>query len=292
MPLPLYYYLAVTAVNVLMTWALYLPYRVAHLHFLPVANMAISAYVAAHLVMQQAFPWGLALAVGFALGFALGLLVSLFVGDAPTFSVVIVGFTFLFITRTVIENIAAFGGPLGLFDLPYIGSSPAAHRHLLLAVLYGLVILVGFLLWRFDHSGLGRAASATFADRGLATSLGVDTGRLGAMLQTASCTVAGGCGVLYGFIYRSLHPDFFGFQLVGLFLTILFVGGYATPWGPVVAAPVLYGIPLLFPAAIAQWRVVVYGVALILVLLSKPDGLVTRDAVRSLEARLRHGGKT
>ena len=63
------------------------------------------------------------------------------------------------------------------------------------------------------------------------------------LLQTFSCTVAGGCGVLYGFIYRSFHLDFFTFHLVGIAMTIIFVGGYATLWGTVVAAPVLYGLP-------------------------------------------------
>ena len=68
MPLPLYYFLSITAVNVLMAWALYLPYRVAHLHFITVANMAISGYTAAWLVMSLHVPFGWALLAGFALG--------------------------------------------------------------------------------------------------------------------------------------------------------------------------------------------------------------------------------
>ena len=58
MPLPLYYFLAITAINILMSWALYLPYRVAHLHFLTVANMAISGYLAGWLVKVLHVPFG------------------------------------------------------------------------------------------------------------------------------------------------------------------------------------------------------------------------------------------
>jgi branched-chain amino acid transport system permease protein len=286
MPLPLYYYLAITAVNVLMSWALYLPYRVAHLHFLPIANMAISGYVGAYLVMSHGIPFGWALLAGFALGLLLGFVVSLFVGSAPTFAVVIVGFTFIYITRTVIENTAALGGTLGLFGLPNIASTPGGHRWLLLGILYTLVVLVGFLIWRFDRTRLGRAASAVFSDRDLAESLGVDRKRLGMLLQTFSSTLAGGCGVLYGFIYKSLHLDFFTFHLVGLFMTVIFVGGYATQWGTVAVAPVLYGVPLLFPPALASWRIVIYGVLLILVLVLKPEGFVTRRFVLKVEASL------
>lgn len=293
MPLPLYYFLSITAVNLLMSWGLYLPYRVAHLHFLTIANMAISGYAAAFLVMTLNVPFLWALAAGFLLGFLVGFVVSLFIGNAPTFAVVIVGFTFIYITRTVIENTKAVGGTLGLFGLPGVAADPTAHRWIVLGLLYGLVILVGFLIWRFDHSRLGRAASATFTDKDLAASLGVDMKGLGMLLQTFSSTLAGGCGVLYAFIYKSLHLDFFTFHLVGIFMTVIFVGGYATQWGTVVAAPILYGLPLLFPSAIASWRIVIYGVLLILVLVLKPEGFVTRRFVLSLETSLsaRWGGR-
>ena len=291
MPLPLYYFLSIAAVNILMSWALYLPYRVTNLHFIVVANMAISGYAAAYLVMTLHVPFGVALVAGFLLGGLIGYAVSLFIGDAPTFAVVIVGFTFIYITRTVIENMPIIGGTLGLFGLPNIGGSPASHRWIIIAILYGLVILVGFLIHRFDHSRLGRAASAVFVDKDLAASLGVDIKKLGMLVQTFSCTLAGGCGVLYGFIYKSFHLDFFGFALVGIFMTVIFVGGYATQWGTVLLAPILYGVPLLFPSWLQAWRIVIYGALLILVLVLKPEGFVTRRLVYSIETLLSRSRK-
>jgi branched-chain amino acid transport system permease protein len=197
--------------------------------------------------------------------------------------VVIVGFTFIYITRTVIENLPAVGGTMGMFGLPNIGGSPSVHRFVILGILYGLVVLVGFLIHRFDHGSLGRAASAVFVDKELAVSLGIDIRKLGILLQTFSCTLAGGCGVLYGFIYRSFHLDFFTFHLVGITMTIIFVGGYSTMWGTVLAAPLLYGIPFLFPPEIASWRIVIYGTLLILVLVLKPEGFITRRSVHCVE---------
>jgi branched-chain amino acid transport system permease protein len=284
--LPLYYFLSITAVNLLMSWALYLPYRVAHLHFIIVANMAISGYAAAYLVMTWHFPFGWALIVGFVLGGIIGYIVALFIGDAPTFAVVIVGFTFIYIVRTVIENTEAVGGTMGMFGLPNIGGNPIFHRWTIIAILYALVLLAGFCIYRFDHSRLGRAASAIFVDPDLATSLGVDIKKLGILLQTFSCTLAGGCGVLYGFIFKSFHLDYFTFHLVGILMTVIFVGGYATLWGVVLAAPVLYGVPLLFPPEIASWRIVIYGVLLILVLVLKPEGFITPRFVYSMKTFL------
>ncbi|HTZ52962.1 MAG TPA: branched-chain amino acid ABC transporter permease, partial [Spirochaetia bacterium] len=286
MPLELYYFLSITAVNILLSWALYLPYRVAHLHFITVANMAISGYSAAWLVMTLHVPFGWALLVGFALGALVGWLVSLFIGDAPTFAVVIVGFTFIFIVRTVIENLPAVGATMGIFGLPNIGGSPQAHRWIIMAILAGMLLLVGFFLHRFDHTRLGRAASAVFVDKELAASLGVDIKGLGMLVQTVSCTIAGGTGVLYGFIYKSFHLDFFTFALVGIAMTIIFVGGYATPWGTVILAPILYGVPLLFPSWLQEWRIVIYGAVLVIVLVLKPEGFITRRFVVTIESFL------
>lgn len=286
MPLPLYYFLAITAINILMSWALYLPYRVAHLHFLTVANMAISGYLSGWLVQGMGVSFWAALPLGFAAGGLIGWVISLFIGEAPTFTVVIVGFTFIYITRTVIENTKAVGATMGMFGLPLVAGSPALHRWTILALLYSLVLVVGFLIHRFEHSRLGRAASAVFVDKDLATSFGVDIGKLGRLLQVFSSTVAGGCGVIYGFLYRSFHLDFFTFHLVGLFMTIIFVGGYATMWGVVVAAPALYGLTLLFPPAVASWRIVIYGAILVAVLVLKPEGFITRRLVLNLERLL------
>ncbi len=286
MPLPLYYFLSITAVNILLSWALYLPYRVAHLHFITVANMAISGYSAAWLVMSLHVPFGWALLAGFALGALVGWLVALFIGDAPTFAVVIVGFTFIFIVRTVIENLPAVGSTMGIFGLPNIGGSPETHRWVIMAILAGMLVLVGFFLHRFDHTRLGRAASAVFVDKDLAASLGVNIKGLGMLVQTVSCTIAGGTGVLYGWIYKSFHLDFFTFALVGIAMTIIFVGGYATPWGTVLLAPILYGVPLLFPSWLQEWRIVIYGAVLVIVLVLKPEGFVTRRFVVTVESFL------
>jgi branched-chain amino acid transport system permease protein len=123
-------------------------------------------------------------------------------------------------------------------------------------------------------------------DKELASSLGVDIRRLGRLLQTFSSTVAGGCGVIYAFIYRSLHLDYFTFHLVGIFMTVIFVGGYASMWGTVVAAPLLYGLTLILPPEVASWRIVIYGAILMAVLVLKPEGFLTRRFIVSIEKAL------
>ena len=125
MSLATYYFLAISAIYILMSWGLYLPYRLAHLHFLTVANMLISGYLAGFVVQNLGLPFAVGLIAGFAAGGVVGYLVSLFIGDAPTFTVVIVGFTFIYISRTAVENIKAVGGTMGMFGLPLVAGSPS-----------------------------------------------------------------------------------------------------------------------------------------------------------------------
>ncbi len=291
MSLTLFYYLAITAIYILMSWSIYIPYRVGQLHFITVANMAISAYFAALMAINFAWPFWLVLVAGTLLGALIGFLVSYAIGDAPCFAVVIVGFTFIYLTKTIIENVEAFGGPLGIFSIPKIMQTSSDNRTLLLIVVYVLVLVTGFLINRFDHSRLGRAASAIFIDRDLAVSFGVDVKKMGMFLQTWASAIGGMSGVMYAFIMRSISPNHFTFHLIGVCMTMLFVGGYTTMWGAMLAAPILWGFPLILPEALQSWNIVIYGVLLIIVLVIKPEGIITRPMIKKMESLLSRNRK-
>ncbi len=287
----LFNFLAITAIYILVSWSLYLPYRVGQLHFMTVANMTISGYFAAYAVLNWNWPFVAVFLMGIILGGLVGFLVSIAIGDAPCFAVVIVGFTFIFITKTVVENVEALGGTLGLFGIPKIVENPGTNRLILFLVAYALVFIVGVFIRRFDNSRLGRASSAIFVNPDLATSFGVNVKRLGMGLQTAASAIGGACGVLYAFIMRNLFPDFFTFHIVGVCMTMLFVGGYSTLWGVVLTAPILWGGPLLFPPVVQSWRIVIYGVLLVAVLVLKPEGIITRRLTYRLRAIFQRRGK-
>ena len=285
MPLSLYYFLAITAIYILMSWSLYIPYRMGQLHFMPVANMALSAYFAAIAAINWGWPFWLVLIGGIAVGSLTGWLVSLAIGDAPCFSVVIVGFTLIYLTKTVIENTEALGGPLGIFNIPKVLSSSAGHRYLMLFLIYLFVLIVGYIIWRIEESRLGRAASTIFTDRDLAVSSGVNIKKMGRFLQTFSSTIGGLSGVMYAFIMRAISPNHFTFHIVGSCMTMLFVGGRTTPWGILLTVPLLWGFPLILPGAVQPWKVAIYGILLITVLFLKPEGFITRPLLARLQQK-------
>jgi branched-chain amino acid transport system permease protein len=271
------------------------------LHFLAVANMVISAYfgailsgavvsgsqgeISAVLSLHWSFPAVLLAAT--LLGGLIGFLVSLTIGDAPCFAVVIVGFTFMYLFKTIVENTGFLGKTMGMFNVPRIINSTQRNRIFLVLVIYFAVILTGFFIRWFDKSSLGRAASVIFVDRNLAVSLGIDVKKTGMILQTLSSALGGLAGVFYLYVTRSISPGFITFHNLGLFMTILFVGGYTTQWGALLAAPVLWGLPLILPEDLQPWKNVFYAFMLIFIIMVKPEGIITRPALRRISFKIK-----
>jgi branched-chain amino acid transport system permease protein len=65
-------------------------------------------------------------------------------------------------------------------------------------------------------------------------------------------------------------------------MTILFVGGYTTQWGVLIAAPILWGLPLIMPEVLQPWKNVFYALILILILILKPEGIITRPLLQKV----------
>jgi branched-chain amino acid transport system permease protein len=71
-------------------------------------------------------------------------------------------------------------------------------------------------------------------------------------------------------------------------MTILFVGGYTTPWGALLAAPFLWGLPLILPESLQPWKNVFYASMLIFIILVKPEGIITRPVLRRISRRVKN----
>ena len=267
----IHYFLVFTAIYILMGWSVYLPYKVGHLHFLPVSIMAICAYFAG--IASRNWHWSFfpILLTGIFIGLAVSYIMAKVIGDAPSFSVVIVGLTFIFIVKTVIENWDYLGGSIGFFGIPSI-------KYLVLWT-YLLLSIVGCLISMVENSQLARKAAVISEDRVLAASLGIRGKELVIFFHTFSGIIAGLAGILYALLIGGLAVDFFGFLMIGTLMAILFVGGHSSMWGVVLAAPLLGGIPILLPNILITWKQVIYGGLLIAMIVFQPDGLINRRQV-------------
>jgi branched-chain amino acid transport system permease protein len=279
MPLKLYYYLQLTAIFIMLGWTLYWVYRIGQLNNAPVAIMAIGAYLSAYAVLKWGWPFPVAFAFAVVCGAIFSFIPAIALGRAPAFSMVIATIALIFIMQTLFRNLPWFGRSLGLFGIPKIKN--------LLWITYGILIFFGILIYRFDHSRIGRAADMVFVDRDVASTLGVNFYLFSVCLQAITGVIGAICGVLYAFTIRTVIPVYFGFPFLMAITTFIFVGGYTTMWGVVVFTPLLWGIPLILPENMAVFRNFIYGALLMGTIILRSEGVIDRRFLKKLSMRTR-----
>jgi branched-chain amino acid transport system permease protein len=260
---------------ILLSWACYLPLRGGQLFNGPVFCAALAGYFAAYVTKVLGWP----VFVGFAGGIlfsgvgAFGL--SFILAPLTMFQMSVVTIALIFIVQTSFRNMDFLGGVTGMSGIPALKS---------LLWICALSVLVGLvLLHRLYKSRWGRAMEAVEVNREMASAMGVDVIRMSVVLQTVSGMMGGLAGVLYTFNLGSVHPEIFGFGQLLYCFTIIIVGGRDTPWGILFFAPLLWLFPEFFPTAIAEFRNVMFGIIIILFLLIRPKGVITKKMVSDME---------
>jgi branched-chain amino acid transport system permease protein len=179
---------------------------------------------------------------------------------------------------------------------------------------YVIAIIIVLLLFcaRLESSSLGRAMDSIHQDESAAEAMGIDVVRIKLLAFGLGAAVAGVAGALYAHHATYMDSTTFNIMLGVEILVFVVVGGGSTFWGPLVGAAVLNAIPE-FLRALREWlelvpvewtnfypmnrvydflhgfldfenakRLIVYGIILILMMIFRPDGLLTRDSVRRL----------
>ncbi len=280
MSLGLYYYFQLSAIFIMLGWTLYWIYRIGQLNNAPIAIMAIGAYLSSYAVLKWGWPFAAAFAFAVISGAVFAVIPALGLGRAPAFAMVIATIALIFIMQTVFRNLPWFGGALGLFGIPKIKN--------LLWITYGCLIFFGIIIYRFDHSRLGRAADIVFEDRDVASTLGINIYLFSVCLQVMTGVMGAVAGVLYAFTIRTVIPIYFGFPFLLAITTFIFVGGYTTMWGVIVFTPILWGIPIILPEAFVAYRNFIYGVLLMGTLLLRSEGAIDRRFLRWLRINAQH----
>lgn len=198
------------------------------------------------------------------------------------------------IVRIVIQNSPSLGGSLEL-NVPRLLMRPQGleevetFRVLFLAVglvVAGLTIAVIRNLVRSAH---GRAIVSVREDEVASELLGVPVTRYKVRAFVLGAAFAGLGGWFYAHYSGSIAPANFDL-LVGIkILLIAVLGGLGSLWGTVVSAAVLIGIERLLQAGVfgeelKRWMQVEYALVLILVMLLRPHGLLSRRAPSSRPA--------
>jgi len=133
-------------------------------------------------------------------------------------------------------------------------------------------IVIGFVAWRLQGSRLGRAWMAIREDEDVAEALGINliqTKLLAYMLGAAFAGLGGAIfTVLVGSIFATSMQLIVSINVVALII----VGGMGSIPGVIVGAIALIGLPELL-REVSEFRFLFYGIALIMMMLAKPEGL-------------------
>lgn len=276
MSLYMVYYLQFVAALILLTWALYMPFRAGQLYNGPIYCMAIGGYFAAFVVRDLGWPFWLALIAAVVVGAIFGFIPALGFARTTGIATAMASMALIFIIQSVIRNLGFLGGSKGLWNIPEVNN--------LLPISYGIVLIVGILVYRLDHSRIGRALEAMLIDPNLSATMGVNVRWTSVFALTLSSAIGALAGVLFAFTMRTIYPDSFGFMLLLYIWTMLYVGGRYTMWGALIAAPILWGLPQWVPRQIAEYTNILYGALLIIILLLRPQGLISRGVLQRVQA--------
>ncbi len=135
---------------------------------------------------------------------------------------------------------------------------------ILLLVVCGLFFLV--------KSQFGKELIAIRENESLAESLGVKVTVRKSQCFALACLLAGLGGVLYAYYMRHIDPGSFAMAASTEYITIIIIGGLASLLGPFIGAYVLITLSL-YLSVLGSWRMVVYGLIIVLVMLYARGGI-------------------
>jgi branched-chain amino acid transport system permease protein len=171
-----------------------------------------------------------------------------------------------------------FGGALGMSAItkaPVPGTDLQFQddpRHFYyLALLFCLVVI--YLSWRLQGSRIGRAWNAMREDEQVADAMGISTIRY----KLLAFAIGGGIGSIGGALFAvslgSLTIKSFQILVSITALSIIILGGLGSIPGVVLGGLVLIGLPGVL-SQFEEYRLLIYGAALIAIMLLRPQGLV------------------
>jgi branched-chain amino acid transport system permease protein len=176
----------------------------------------------------------------------------------------IISLAFLFIVKSLIENLEYVRGPRGLSGQPDWANLPTVFAWTAVCV---------WSINNFVRSTLGKAMNAVRDNEMAADAMTVDTRRTKMVAFLFSAFWAGIAGGLFAHVLRYVNPGTFGIQNLAEVLAMVYFGGLNSVYGSVVGAVSISLLgEALRPLEIFKW--IVIPLLLILVMIYRPAGLI------------------
>ena len=167
------------------------------------------------------------------------------------------------IIRVIFQNVEFLGGALGLNGIP-------AYTTIFWVLAF--VAISVFVVTCLVHSTYGRGFLATHDDEIASEAVGLNTTRYKIVAFVIGAFFAGAAGGLYGHFKMTITPTGFDFTKSIEIVVMVILGGMGNTIGVILAAILLTLLPeVLRP--IAEYRMIIYSLLLIVLMIMRPQGL-------------------
>lgn len=228
--------------------------------------MCIGAYSAA--IMVKSMPnMG-----GFAIGIVIGLIISAIAAlivSIPTLRLrgdylAIATLGFSEIIRIVVLNMEITNGAAGITGIPQLISWP---------LLFIVMVLSIMIVTNFGRSRQGRACISIREDEIASEAMGVNTTKYKTLAFVIGAMLASVAGALYACNFFVIQPDLFNFNKSIDILVMVVFGGMGSITGSLIAA-IFIGILNTVLQSFSSIRMIIYGLALVGIMIFRPGGLL------------------
>jgi len=176
----------------------------------------------------------------------------------------IISLAFLFIVKSLIENLEFVRGPRGLSGQPDWATLPTVFLWTVLCV---------WSINNFVRSTVGKALNAVRDNEMAAGAMTVNTRRTKIVAFLFAAFWAGVAGGLFAHVLRYVNPSTFGIQKLAEVLAMVYFGGLNSVYGSIVGAVSISLLgEALRPLEIFKW--IIIPLLLILVMIYRPTGLI------------------
>lgn len=265
--------LVILAINVIVAYAAFLPLAAGQLNLGVAGFMAIGAYASAFVSNELAVPVVGAIFAGGAVAGLIGIVVGVPVLRTRGIYLALATFALGEVVKGVLVNWETLGGAAGYPVLEFVGLPTIAVFAL------GVFLLVLFLF----NTRFGLCLTAVEDDERVADLFGINVQWTQVAAFAIGAFVAGVGGALYGHHYSFIEAQRFNILLSIYIVLYVLLGGTQTILGPLLGAAFF----TLLPEALrdsAEWRYAIFAAAIILMMVWRPQGIVTRRAVERLFA--------
>lgn len=177
----------------------------------------------------------------------------------------IISLAFMFIIKSLIENLEVVGGARGLGNQPNWANLPTV---------FAWTIACVWIINNFVRSILGKALNAVRDGEMAASAMTVDTRRTKMVAFLFAAFWAGVAGGLFAHVLRYVNPGTFDLKKLADIFAMLYLGGLNSVVGSIVGA---VGYNLLSEAMrpLEIWKWIIIPLMIILVMIFRPMGLIS-----------------